>query len=79
MDALDVSVAQKTPDRQVCPEPGIVLRPLVTLHNRKWDIKHHIIRDDGCYVLIDDQGTYLTHWFSEAFEAVKSLPVLEPK
>ena len=68
-------VLQNSPDAPVNLDNGIEVTPVMTLRD-EWGGVSHIIRDDGCYVLINrvDQLSNIyrmsCHWYNEAVDAL---------
>ena len=69
---------QEVPDEEVVLENGSTSKPIVTLKDEYGGISH-IILDDHCYVLVNgsqDRGfSTVKHWYGEAVEALKTLPI----
>ena len=72
---------QKTPDKEVTLRSGSIVTPVATLKDEHGGISH-IIEDDHCYVLVNgstDRGfATVKHWYTEAVEAIKTLPTPKP-
>jgi len=74
---------QDIPDPRATLQNGAHLYPIVTLKDEHGGVAH-IIKDDQCYVLTVNAGRtdgrvqMTPWWFSEAFEASRSLPALKP-
>jgi len=70
-------VLQKKPDKEARTKTGL-LEPIATLKNEYGQI-FHIATDDHCFVLYSKQSDTtcvpVTHWFREAVEALKTLPL----
>lgn len=72
---------QKIPDSAAYLTNGSKVTPLITLADDHGGLSH-IIEDDHCYVLINDSGSgkcgMSCHWYPEAIEALKTLPLPVP-
>ena len=72
---------QETPDEKVTLRNGSIATPITTLKDESGGISH-IIEDDHCYVLVNgsiDRGfATVQHWYTEAVEAMKALPLPKP-
>jgi len=70
---------QVSPDTEATLDNGSIVTPIATLKDEYGGISH-IIEDDHCYVLINGSAnrdflmTY--HWYQEAVDVLKGLPVL---
>jgi len=62
---------QIQPDETVTLANGSIKYPLVTLKDEYGGVSH-IIKDDGCYVLMND-NKFTHHWYLEAAHALKNL------
>jgi len=73
-------VLQDKPDKEAIFGSGAKFEPVATLKNEHGAVVH-IATDDHCYVLCkkwpDDTCRWITHWFKEAVEALKLLPLPE--
>ena len=72
---------QETPDERVTLRNGSIATPIATLKDEYGGISH-IIEDDHCYVLVngstDREFATVKHWYAEAVEAIKTLPIPKP-
>lgn len=74
-------VLQDKPDEEATLENDVKFEPKATLKDEYGGIVH-IATDDHCYVLYkrymsDGKCRGITHWFKEAVEALKTLPLPE--
>jgi hypothetical protein len=73
---------QDSPDNEARLENGAIATPIATLKDEHGGVSH-IIEDDHCYVLINncgDEGSFRMskHWYADAIDAVKQLPLPKP-
>jgi len=72
---------QDVPDSNVTLKNGSIATPVATLKDEYGGVSH-IIEDDHCYVLVN--GSYdrgfgtVKHWYTEAVNAIKTLPTPTP-
>lgn len=71
---------QEKPDVFGVLDNGAMFKPLVTLKDESGGVSH-IIEDDHCYVLVNKchekptRFAMVRHWYGEAVEALKDLPI----
>lgn len=73
---------QPTPDEEAVLDNGVMVYPLATLRDEYGGISH-IVEDDHCYVLLNGPSksgsfTAVKHWYTEAVDAIKTLPSPKP-
>ncbi len=72
---------QNTPDDQAIMRNDSIVTPLLTLKDEYGGVSH-IIEDDHCYVLINGNSNMgfgmAYHWYTEAVDAVQTLPGPKP-
>lgn len=69
---------QKNPDKEAITNNGSKISPIATLKDEYGGISH-IATDDHCYVLFNGSAdrpfASVKHWYREAVEALKDLPL----